>query len=140
MKKITKLANGNLKVQTMNTEPSRTQQQFKAQVNINNIMKKYAITGDMTIFIKSGKGRYGDFSGIGDYQTALNKIIETQESFNNLPPLVRQKFENEPGQLLEFINDKSNYDEAVKLGLIDPKPIPPTIPPQPTPTNTNSTK
>jgi len=137
MKKITKLANGNLKVQTINKESSRTQQQFKAQVDINNIMKKYAKTGDMSIFIKQGKGTYGDFSNVPDYQTALDKVLQIQDSFSNLPPLVRQKFANDPAQLLEFINDNRNYDEAVKLGLLEkpavaPAPAP-TTPPTPTP-------
>ncbi len=122
MKKIEKRQDGSIAVKTINSEPSRTQQQFKAQVDINNIMKKYKKTGDMSIFIKSGKGRYGDFSNVADYQTALNKVIETQDSFQSLPPEVRIKFANDPGQLLEFINDNKNYDEAVKLGLVEPKP------------------
>jgi len=44
MKKIENI-NGRIKVQTINNQDTRTQQQFKDDVDVNNIIKKYKRTG-----------------------------------------------------------------------------------------------
>ena len=38
-----------------------------------------------------------------------------------LPSDVRSRFGNNPAELLDFLNDNSNYDEAIRLGLIHAK-------------------
>ena len=35
---------------------------------------------------------------------------------------VRDRFQNDPGRFLEFANDASNYDEALKMGLAIKRP------------------
>lgn len=114
---------GRVRVQTMNLEPSMTQQQFEAECDINNIMKKYATTGQFT-HLTSKQGRYGDFSQITDYQEMLETIRYADEAFSSLPAEVRLRFKNNPAELLEFVQDPKNYDEGVKLGLVQPKPTP----------------
>lgn len=115
---------GRVRVQTVPSGESKTQQQFAAECDINNIMKKYANTGVFT-HVTGKQGRYGDFSMITDYQEMLDTVRYAQEAFNTLPADVRARFRNDPGVLLDFLQDSKNMDEAIKLGLVDkPKKVP----------------
>jgi len=116
--------NGTLRVATVNEEPTMAQQQFKDECDINNIMKKYSTTGQFT-HLTSKTGIYADFSQITDYQDMLHTVQYAQDAFASLPADVRLRFSNDPGKLLEFIQDSKNYDEGVKLGLVNPKIQPP---------------
>ena len=49
----------------------------------------------------------------------MNQIVAAQEAFNGLPAAVRKRFGNDPGQMLDFLDDPQNASEAVKLGLVD---------------------
>lgn len=111
---------GRVRVKTINAEPTKTQQQFKDECDINNIMKRYASTGEFLHLTKK-KGVYGDFSQIDDYQGMLDKVQQAQEAFMTLPADVRTRFQNDPGSLISFLQDEKNHDEGVKLGLINPK-------------------
>ncbi len=53
-------------------------------------------------------------------------MIEAQENFMRLPANIRKRFDNDPAQLIEFINDPNNLDEAINIGLAkEPeKPLP----------------
>ena len=46
--------------------PSRTQQSFRDECDINNILRKFNVTGELPL--GSVQPQYGDFSGITDYQ------------------------------------------------------------------------
>lgn len=111
---------GRIVVETTFPEPSLTQQQFKDECDINNIMKKFASTGEFT-HVTSNKGIYADFTEIKDYQSMLDTVIYADHAFNTLPAELRKRFNNNAGELLDFIQDPSNYDEGVKLGLLNPK-------------------
>jgi phage internal scaffolding protein len=102
-------------------EPSLAQQHFKDECDINNILRQFNITGLLPEAPLSP--RYGDFTGIGDYHSALNAVIAAQEQFDALPAQIRARFENDPENLINFLDDESNKDEAIKLGLIDAKLI-----------------
>ena len=64
-------------------------------------------------------GSYGDFSGVHDYHTALNTLIAAESEFGALPAKLRAQFNNEPSNLIEFLNDPKNKDQAIKFGLIN---------------------
>lgn len=125
MKKLIKLANGNIKVQSLNDLPSKTQQQFAEQTNINHIMKKYHATGMIT-HLNSKKGQYVDLSEIKDYQSSLQTVMDAQAAFMTLPSETRKRFNNNPQELLNFLADPKNSDEAISLKLKNPQPIPAT--------------
>ncbi|AXH78034.1 MAG: internal scaffolding protein [Microviridae sp.] len=120
VQKITKRADGRVRVQTINEEPSKTQQQFKDECDINNIVKKFSTTGEFT-HLTSKEGRYADFSQITDYRDMLDTVLYAQEAFASLPADVRLRFQNNPAELLEFVQNPKNYDEGVKLGLVQPR-------------------
>ena len=98
-------------------EPSLTQQHFKDETDINNILRQFNITGLLPEAPLSP--RYGDFTGIVDYHSALNQVIAAEDEFMSLPADLRARFQNDPAQLIAFINDENNRSEAEKLGLLE---------------------
>lgn len=98
----------------------RTKQSFLKQTNINSIVARYVKTGLMD-HVSANPGVFADVSAVGDYQGMLNKVISAKEAFTALPANLRSRFNHDPAQLIEFVSDESNRDEAIKLGII-PKP------------------
>lgn len=97
-----------------------TQQQFKETTDINVLFGKYLETGE----IPQVEGMaYGDFTGIFDFQTAMNAVRIAEESFQTLPARIKNRFDNNPQRLVEFINDPENREEAIFLKMVDaPRP------------------
>lgn len=118
--------------------PSRTKQEFKDQCDINNIIKAFKITGQIThISAQAAKGAYMDLPDEVDFQTSLNVIRQAEESFATLPAAIRDRFGNDPAAFLAFMSDPKNREEADRLGLLkkpEPGPAgPPNSPPPPPP-------
>lgn len=99
-------------------EASRTEQSHKDSCDINVLMAKYERSGVIPRGA-SGEPFYGDFTGIDDYQSALNAVMEAEESFMQLPAKIRAQFDNDPQKLLTFLADDKNRQAAIDLGLID---------------------
>jgi phage internal scaffolding protein len=102
-------------------EPSLAQQQFKDECDINNILRQFNVTGMLPEAPLSP--RYGDFTGIVDYHSALNAVIAAEDGFMALPAELRARFQNDPEQLINFLDNPENKTEAEKLGLVDAKLI-----------------
>jgi len=98
-------------------EPSLAQQHFKDECDINNILRQFNVTGLLPESPLSP--RYGDFTGIGDYHTALNRVIAAQDEFEALPAQIRARFNNDPAELISFLEDDKNRPEAEELGLVE---------------------
>ena len=98
-------------------EPSLAQQHFKEECDINTILQKFNVTGILPEVPLSP--RYGDFSGIGDYHTALNRVIAAQQEFDGLPAQIRARFDNDPAKLIAFLENEQNRPEAEELGLVE---------------------
>ena len=111
-------------------DPTLAQQQFKEESDINEIMRRFGITGEMPQSFTMPTSQ--DYSNtVNDYQTALNIIREADESFAELPPEIRAEFRNDPQELLAFLEDDKNLAEGIRRGLINK---PPETPPEaPTP-------
>ncbi len=95
------------------------QQQFKDECDINNIMERFGLTGELPT--SPLPPQYGDFSGVLDYHSAMNAVLAAQDAFSELPATIRARFENDPNSLIRFLDDPNNRDEAIKLGLVDSK-------------------
>lgn len=109
-------------------EPSRTVQASKDECDVNKIMAKYQKNGLLT-HLNRFEGKYDDVSNAVEYQEALNIVRESERVFMTLPSSVRAKFENDPGAFMAFVNDPSNANEMITLGLRrapieEPGPIP----------------
>ncbi len=95
---------------------SLTKQAFKDQVDINKIVAKYQKTG-MVNHLNQREPFYGDVSDIRTYQESLDVVNKAEELFMGMTADVRAKFHNDPAEMVEFLADEKNSDEAVKLGL-----------------------
>lgn len=117
--------NGSLRIRTRFRQKSKTQQHFADACDVNKLMKKYkninAIPPEH--FKNHGRGVYGDFSEIGDYHSAFAAVANAQDAFMKLDASIRARFRNDPQELLNFVNDDRNYDEAVKLGIVPKKEL-----------------
>lgn len=100
-------------------EPSLTIQSAKDECDINLIIER-ANRGMAPAFINERIPQFGDFSDVADYQSAFNQVLAAQDQFAELPSKIRARFGNDPAQLLSFLSDASNRDEAIRLGLIVP--------------------
>lgn len=115
-------------------KPSRTAQQFAAEADINNLLKRYQNTGifydPVTMAKAAARPTFGDFSTEVDFMTAQNIVVQAREAFEALPSNVRDRFANDPGALLDFLSKEENNEEAYKLGLkvrpVEPAPVEPT--------------
>lgn len=108
-------------------EPTLTQQQFLEESDINFIAERFGLTGEMPQVLKLPA--YGDFEGIYDFQSAQNQVREAETSFMTLPAKVRARFNNNPQQLLEFVEDEANREEAIFMGLVKRPEVEPQSPP-----------
>lgn len=102
------------------TDPSRTVQSQKEEADINVIVKRFGITGQLPQGVKVPT--FGDFMVVDDYRTAIEAVREAQKSFLKMPSEVRDRFHNDPQLFVEFCNDARNLDEMRKLGLAVPVP------------------
>jgi len=69
---------------------------------------------------------------MGDFQSVALRVRADEDAFAALPAKIRARFSNRPAELVAFVSDSANYDEAVELGLIVPKvvkEVPPAVPP-----------
>jgi len=101
-------------------EEGVTQQQFAEEVDINTIVARFGLTGELPINPRPPVS--GDFVGITDYHSALNAVRNADAGFLEFPAELRARFGHDPQRLLEFLDDASNRDEAVKLGLVAKPP------------------
>lgn len=101
------------------TDPSRTQQQFCDESNINTILAKYIRTGYLETV---GPGTYEDVSHGIDYRQALDVLHSGQEMFAGLPATIRKRFDNDPSQFMDFIHNPDNIEEGIEIGLFNRKP------------------
>lgn len=95
---------------------SRAQQQFAEEVDINTIVKRFGLTGELPSNVPHIL--QGDFTNIVDFQSAMDMIVAAREAFMEQPAEVRARFDNDPQKFLAFTSDKANLDEAIKLGLV----------------------
>lgn len=111
---------------------SLTVQSPTEEVDINKIVAR-ALKGQ-SVPIMNGQPFYGDVSEFGDLQQSLIKVQEAEDLFMQYPADVREKFENDPVKMIEFLSNEKNRDEAEKLGLVNKRPAPePTQTPPPVP-------
>ena len=104
------------------TEPSMTEQHFKDECDINNIVAQYQATGVLPQGNRDPL--FGDFADFPqDLMSAQSYFDEAQARFMQLDAQLRKEFNNSPVELLAFLQDEKNRDKAVELGLIDRPPV-----------------
>lgn len=114
-------------------DESRTLQSHAEDADINVIVKRFGLTGEMPQGLKAPM--FGDFSEVTDYRTAIHAIQEADRSFMAMPAEHRERWQNSPQKFMEWIDNAGNRAEAEKMGLVIPRPAPEAAkPPETTPT------
>lgn len=123
-KVITKRPDGSIRVTTVHLGESLTDQQYKDECDVNNIIKKYLQTGSVTHVRNAQQGVYADLTELPSYHEAMGVVAKANEAFQEIPAAIRNRFNHNPQELIDFLADKKNNDEAIKLGLkTPPKPV-----------------
>jgi len=99
---------------------SVVQQQFADDVDINTIVQRFGLTGELPNGIAMPVS--GDFTKVVDFQTAMQLIRQSEEAFAELPAEMRAKFDNDPARLIAFLDDERNRDKAIEYGIIAKPP------------------
>lgn len=114
----------NEKKEVINPEVlSRTKQSERENSDINNIVARAKSNGGIftTGAPTTRQAIYGDFRNADDFTEAQRKIAKFKEVFDSLSSDLRNRFNNNPAELLAFVKNKKNAEEAIELGLL-PKP------------------
>ncbi|WNK14501.1 MAG: internal scaffolding protein [Microvirus sp.] len=96
---------------------SLTVQNDVQQSDINYIVKQFGLTHELPY----GRSipEFADYTDIpNDYHAARQYIDELDDAFMAYPADIRTRFDNNPANLLDFISQQSNREEAIKLGFI----------------------
>ena len=117
MKRVTQRESGSRRVECVPEGESLTEQGHAASSDINTIMHRAERTGQVQVTAASAM--YGDFTAVGDYQSALEAVRMAQAAFMSLDPAIRERFDNDPAKLLSFLDNEANRSEAERLGLIE---------------------
>lgn len=104
-------------VKKINKSPSLTIKSQAESTKIQNIIKKYQTTGYVPE-VNANIPKYLDTTNIGNLQEIQNQLINVNNYFLSLDPKIRLKFNNDPHQLVTFLQNPNNKDEAIKLDLI----------------------
>lgn len=102
-------------------EPSLAQEQFKDDADINVMLERFKVTGMLPQGVRLPE--YGDFTGVTDFQSAMNTVLHAQQEFMKLPAEVRSRFGNSPQAFLEFTSNPENLPELRKMGLAPEAPV-----------------
>ena len=105
---------------------SKTQQQFKDEVDINTIVERFTRSGTMPEPMTFPQEQ--EFEDAFDFQSAMNVTVKARESFMTLPAKVRARFQNNPQEFMQFIHNEENFDEAIKMGIATKRPEEPKPP------------
>lgn len=103
-----------------------TQQSAKDECDINLIVEA-AKRGAMPTHLTSRIPFFGSNIGVPSLREALTIVDEANLAFASLDAHIRDRFQNDPVKLVEFVNDSKNRDEAIKLGLLQ-APQEPDVP------------
>lgn len=101
-----------------------TQQHHAKSADLNEIVRRFGITGRNIPQAAADPRYYGDFSQATNFREALDRVRAAQEHFESLPAAVRERFANDPVRLHSFVMAPENAEEAVKLGLLKRRTVP----------------
>ena len=99
-----------------NEEPSMTKQSFAEEADINTIVKRFGLTGQLPGDVRMPVN--GDFTEVPDFRGAMQLIVEAREAFMRMPADVRARFGNDPAAFVDFVSDDQNRAEAERLGIV----------------------
>lgn len=100
--------------------PSLTVQDQREDADINVILKRFGITGELPVSQRVPL-EIVDVDEVLDYRTCVDRVMNANKAFAAQPASVRNRFNNDPAAFVEFFMDDANREEAEKLGLVAPR-------------------
>lgn len=94
-----------------------TKQSFKAECDINTILRQYSKTGVIN-HVQSARPTYADLPDAIDYQQSLHTLMEADQAFAGLPASVRNRFGNSPAAFLDALSDPSQEAYLREVGIL----------------------
>lgn len=94
---------------------SLTKQSQADDADINYILRKYPVRAAESHY-RMFSGEYG-FAPAADFHEAMEIVRQGEAMFSELPAKIRDRFGNDPGAFLAFVQDESNAEEMAALGL-----------------------
>jgi len=88
-------------------------------------MAQYQYTGEIPN-LNTMQAVYEDCTGL-DYMDHMNKIVEANNLFADMPSKIRNRFNNDPALFLDFVHDENNRSELQAMGLL--RPVSPIVVP-----------
>lgn len=96
-------------------DPTMAQQQFKDECDINMIVERFGVTGQLPGNMRMPIQE--EFVETMTYHEALNKLIEADVEFMKLPAKIRAEFQNDAGKFVEFASDEANVAQMREWGM-----------------------
>lgn len=105
--------------------PSMTKQADAEDADVNKLAEKFGVQRLFQSSMGATRKPFFFQGTADDFQSMVNKVQDARNQFGTLGAGVRRRFFNDPYQLLRFLDNPENRDEAVKLGLVkaQPKPV-----------------
>lgn len=97
--------------------PSLTVQSQAEEADINTIVRNFGVTGKLPQGVRLPE--YGDFTGVGDFRSALEAVEAAEASFLKMPSSIREELRNDPAAFVHWVHDPANRPRLVELGLVD---------------------
>lgn len=110
-------------------DPSLADQAGAADTDINTIVRRFNLTGELPLTKRVPYPYAVDVDEILDYRTCLDRINAAAASFASLPAHVRSEFENDPGKFVTFAENPDNLEKMREWGLAPAAAVAPSSPP-----------
>lgn len=98
-------------------DPGLTEQHPAGQLSIEYLLAKHC-AGGQTLTIPESE--FMDLTNIPDYQTCLMAVQNINTLFHSLPLKVRSAFGEDPSLFMDAVEDPSQRDRLIELGVFKP--------------------
>lgn len=98
-------AKGNVLHRPCGRELGCSKQEFREAADINFIVRKYRMTGQLDAMTR-GEVVFGDDAGYKTYADAYAALEKAKEQFLKLPPEIRLELGNDPGRYRELSSEE----------------------------------
>lgn len=107
------------------SDPSLTVESDAKETDINVIVKRFNITGEMPLAHgRVPRMHMDELSGeFHSFRTMADQLNSAEEMFMEYPADFRARFDNDAVRFADWATDPRNVDEMVELGLAVQKPV-----------------
>lgn len=99
-------------------DPGLTEQAHAKECDINHKITMYA--KGKAIGVSATPGVYMEVPEGFDFQSSMDTAVKLREQFESHSMEVRKRFHNNIQEMIEFLGEEKNQDEAIRLGLVEP--------------------